>query len=281
MAENLKGKYFVASRGFYGTNSVTYKGIEIEVTKYNHDYSNPITSFDWGNTEKGANLLAFVILNIIASPTIARVYANKYMKDVIERFQEDEWRMEAIEVARWINKNTNYIVEIDEDDELKAKEDEAKRKKEEAAKEARRIKREEEFKKQVQKKLAKRAKNDEKAKKEAHKILTNNVVDNLCKELRIKHETLAKILDINMDTINNWRLENEMPKMAKKAMEFYKAGVSFKEKNSQLKAERDNLQEQLNKKETEMTLFETDLNNYKKFITSLDIPKLYKKFKEL
>ncbi|QOP46194.1 DUF6166 domain-containing protein [Sulfurimonas paralvinellae] len=281
MAGNLKGKYFVASRGFYGTNSVTYKNIEIDVAKYNHDYANPITSFDWGNTEKGANLLANAILSTIASPTVARIYANKYTQDVIQKFQEDEWKMEAIEVARWVNKNTNYKIDIDEDDELKAKEDEAKRKEEEAAKEARRIKREEEFQRQVREKLAKRAHDSEKTKKEAHKILTNNVVDNLCKELNIKYETLAKILDVELDTINNWRLENEMPKLARKAMEFYKAGVSFKEKNSQLKAQNNNLQEQLDKKETEMSLFEKDLNNYKKFITSLDIPQIYKKFKEL
>ncbi|MEN4052884.1 MULTISPECIES: DUF6166 domain-containing protein [Sulfurimonas] len=280
MAENLKGKYFVGSRGFYGTNSVKYQNIEIEVTKYNHDYANPVTSFDWGNTKKGANLLASAILNTIASPTVARVYANKYTQNVIQNLREDEWKMEAIEVARWINNNTDYTIELDEESEKKAEEEEAKRKQEEIEKEKRRIKREEEFQKQIQEKLKKRSKN-EAQKKQNVEIAINNVVDTLCGELEIKRETLAKILDVPMDTINNWRLENEMPKLARKAIEFYKAGVTFKEKNSKLKIELKKFQEQLLQKQTEIDLAEAKLNRYRKFINALDIPALYKKFKEL
>ncbi len=271
MAENLKGKYFVASRGFYGTNSVTYHSIEIEVTKYNHDYANPVTSFDWGDTKSPSNLLAFAILNTIASPTVARVYANKYTQSVIKNLKEDEWKMEAIEVARWINSNTDYTIEIDENDILKAEQEEEKREKEEREKEERRIKREEEFQKQVKEKLKKRS----------EKTLTYSVVDTLCQELHIKHETLAKILDVPIETINNWRLENEMPKLALKAIEFYKTGVSFKEKNSKLKIESNRFQEELFKNQTQMGLYETELNRYKTFINSLDLPTLYKKYKEL
>ena len=281
MAENLKGKYFVASRGFYGTNSVTYKNIEIEVTKYNHDYANPITSFDWGNTEKASNLLAFVILTTIASPTVARIYANKYTQSVIKNFQEDEWRMEAIEVARWINANTDYTIELDDASEKKAKEQEEKRKAEEAAKEQRRIKREEEFKRQVEEKLAKRTEKNQAVNKKEKTILTNNVVNNLAKELNVRNETLAKILGVDIETLNNWRLENEMPKLARKAMEFYKAGIVFKEKNSKLKIEIEELQKQILQKQTEIDLQELDLKRYKKFINALDIPALYKKYKEL
>ncbi len=271
MAENLKGKYFIASRGFYGTNSVTYHNIEIEVTKYNHDYANPVTSFDWGDTQTPSNLLAFAILNTIASPTVARVYANKYTQSVIKNFKEDEWRMEAIEVARWVNANTDYTIEIDEEDALKVERETAERKKEEREKEKRRIEREKEFQKQVKEKLKRRS----------DKTLTNSVIDTLCKELHIKHETLAKILDVPMQTINNWRLENEMPKLALKAIEFYKTGISFKEKNSKLEIEANRFQEEFVKNQTQMGLYETELNKYKKFINSLDLPTLYKKYKEL
>jgi len=266
MVENLKGKYFVASRGLYGTNSVSYRNIEMEVTKYNHDYANPITNFEWGDTEKSSNLLAFAILNTIASPTVARIYANKYTESVIKNFKEDEWRMEAIEVAHWINANTEYTIELDNEEALE--------------KEKRKIKREEEFKKQVQEKLAKRSIESQSTQK-AEKTLTNNVVDNLCKELHIRNEALAKILDVPIDTINNWRLENEMPKLARKAIEFYKAGIAFKEKNSKLKIEANKFQEELIKNQTQMSLYETELNRYKKFINALDLPTLYKKYKEL
>lgn len=271
MATNLKGKYFVASRGFYGTNSVSYRNIEMEVTKYNHDYANPITSFEWGDTEKSSNLLAFAILNTIASPTVARIYANKYTESVIKNFKEDEWRMEAIEVAHWINANTDYTIELDNEETLQAEQEEKKREEEAFEKEKRRIKREEEFQKQVKEKLKKRS----------DKILTENVVDTLCKELRIKHETLAKILDLPTETINNWRLENKMPKLARKAIEFYKAGIAFKEKNSKLKIELNNFQEKLVKNQTQINLQEGKLNRYKKFINALDLPTLYKKYKEL
>jgi len=57
--------------------------------------------------------------------------------------------MEAIEVARWINANTDYTIELDDASEKKAKEQEKKRKEEEKAKEERRIKREEELKRNI------------------------------------------------------------------------------------------------------------------------------------
>ena len=183
MYENLKGKYFIASRGFYGTNSVTYNSIEIEVTKYNHDYANPVTSFDWGNSEKGSNLLAFVILNTIASPTVARIYANKYTHTVIQNFREDEWKMEAIEVARWINANTDYTIELDEEDEKKAEAEELQRREEAIAKEKRRVAREKEFQKQIEEKLKKRSQS-------MHS--NSNIVDNICKELHIKMKLWQK-----------------------------------------------------------------------------------------
>jgi Skp family chaperone for outer membrane proteins len=276
MVENLKGKYFIASRGFYGTNSVTYKGIEIEVTKYNHDYTNPVTSFDWGSSTKAATLLAYVMLNTIATPTVARVYANKYTKDVISKLTDDDWKMEAIEVARWINTHTDYTIELNEKkdekkkvlQETKKEQEKKKKEEEERAKEERRIAREKEFKKQIEEKLKKR--NGK-----------NNIVDKLCTELHIKHETLAKILDISMDTLNTWRLENEMPKLAHKAIEFYKAGILFKEKNTKLKIEVQDIQEQLTKLQTEIKLNESDLKKYKKIINSLDIPNLHKLYKEL
>jgi len=258
MADNLKNKYFIASRGFYGTNSVSYKGIEMEVTKYNHDYANPITSFEWGNSEKGSKLLAYAILNTIATPTVARVYANKFTQHVIEKFKDDEWKMEAIEVARWINTNTDYKIPLNEASEQEAIE-----------KEKRRIKREEEFQKQIEEKLKNRVKNQP------------NIVDDICSELKIKQETLAKILDTPLDLLNKWRLENEMPKLALKAIEFYKAGVSLKEKNNKLKIESQNFQEQIIKNQTKMDLYEIELKRYKKFINEFDIPNLYKRYKEL
>jgi hypothetical protein len=261
MSNNFKGKYFIASRGFYGTNSVTYKGIEIEVTKYNHDYANPVTSFDWGNNEKAANLLAYVILNTIATPTIARVYANKYTQTVIEQLKDDEWKIEAVEVAKWINKNTDYTIELNEENQNEE---------DSLAKEERRVAREQEFQEQIEEKLKKRNTSNH-----------LNIVDKFCQELHIKNETLAKILDIPLETINNWRLENEMPKLAIKAIEFYRAGVIFKEKNLKFKIEANKFQDQLTKMQEEIDLNNIDLKKYRDLINVLDIPNLHKMYKEL
>ena len=72
-----------------------------------------------------------------------------------------------------------------------------------------------------------------------------------------------------------------MPKLALKAIEFYKAGINFKEKNSKLKIEANKFQEELTKMQTEIDLNEADLKKYKKIINSLDIPNLHKMYKEL
>ncbi len=266
MAMQLKGKYFVASRGFYGTNSVTYQNVEIDVAKYNNDYTNPITSFDWGNSERGAVLLASAILSTIATPTVSRIYANKYVQHVLINFQSDEWRLEAIEVAQWINAHTNYTINLKEELQEEAKQQEAREK------EKRRIAREEAFQKEVQERLSQRNKQKE---------LQNNAIDTLCKELKIKHETLAKILDVPLDTINIWKAENSIPKLALKAIEFYKAGIRFKEKSSKLQIELTHFQETIIENQTQFSLYESELNKYKKFINSLDIPSLYKKYKDL
>ena len=257
MAEDIKGKQFIASRGFYGTNSISFKGIELEVTRYNHDYANPVTSFDWGSSEKGSKLLAYAILNTIATPTIARVYTNKYTLDVIEKIKDDEWKMDAIEVARWVNSNTDYQIDIDEPNA------------ESIEKEKRKQQREEDFQKEIAEKLKKRSQ------------YSTNIIDNFCTELKIRKETLAKILDISSETLQSWQSENKIPKLALKAMEFYKAGVLFKEQNSKLKIESKKFQEELVKNQTEISLYQSELRRYKEFINSLNMPNLCKIYKTL
>jgi DNA-binding transcriptional regulator YiaG len=244
MLINLKNKYFIGSRGFYGTNSVKFHNIEIEVTKYNHDYANPVTNFDWGKNDRATTLLAYAILDIIATPTIARVYAKRYTQDVLSKIFSDEWKISAIEVAQWINANTDYTITLNQEHQKKVQE---------TAEE------------QVSK----------------NRDIQTNIVETIIEELGVKYETLAKILELPLETINQWKLENEMPKMARKAIEFYKAGSSFKEQSFKRKTEISNLQEDLSKCEEEKLLMQKDLTKYRKIINALDIPNLYKSYKEL
>jgi len=249
MIQNLKGKYFTASRGFYGANSFRYKNIEIEVTKYNNDYANPVTGFDWGNTQRGSHLLAYAILDTIATPTVARIYANKYMQSVIERLKDDEWKLEATEVAKWINNNTNHTVLFDE----VTNQD-------------------------IQNQTIKQTEESPKTQEEQNSL---TIIDEFCNELKITEETLAKILDIPVETIKSWQQNNAIPKFALKAMEFYRAGRMLKEQNTRLKIDIKQLQEELVKNQTQMTLYQSELTRYKKFINKLDIPNLFKMYKDL
>ena len=48
-----------------------------------------------------------------------------------------------------------------------------------------------------------------------------NVVKKICQELDITQKKLAKILEIPEGTVSSWAVRNELPRLAKKAIEFY------------------------------------------------------------
>jgi len=251
MKDELENRYFIALRGFYGTNSITYKNIELEVTKYNYNYSNSVTNFDWGNTQKGSQLLAYAMLETIATPTVARIYANKFMHSVIANLKEDEWKMEATEVAHWINKNTDYTIKLSTTQQEES------------------IKSEKNFSKEIEKRTVDRVKS------------AKAIINDFCIELHIQIETLAKILDVPVETIYAWQENNEIPKLALKSMEFYKAGRMIKEQNTRFKTDIKELQEKLLQNNTQISLYQSEIKKYKKFINKLDIPNLYKMYREL
>jgi DNA-binding transcriptional regulator YiaG len=49
----------------------------------------------------------------------------------------------------------------------------------------------------------------------------SNVVKDVCKELGITQKKLAKILEIPEGTVSSWAVKNEIPRLGKKAIEFY------------------------------------------------------------
>ncbi len=326
MSDSLRNKFFKASREIYSDNSVKFMHTELQA--YNASYDDTRASFDWGNTDAGSKQLASAILKKIGSSTIARVYANKYMNEVIKNITRDNWTLEAIEVARWINDYTEYNVnkeevdaykaegnnvveresieseearisleydrelkrikdekrkakleeelkkeeikqlkitrekelkEIDEgslrlkreeefrkrDKELKEKREEEFRKRDKELKE----KREEEFKRRkehikqkheqgvlemkeklrikreqdIKEKVAKMAKlNEAITKKKEELAQKNNAVTLICVDLSITEEEFAKILDVTIQTIKEWKSKNEIPHLGVKALEYYK-----------------------------------------------------------
>ncbi|MDX1295500.1 MAG: helix-turn-helix domain-containing protein [Sulfurimonadaceae bacterium] len=48
-----------------------------------------------------------------------------------------------------------------------------------------------------------------------------NVVKSVCKELGITQKKLAQILEIPEGTVSSWAVKNEIPRLGKKAIEFY------------------------------------------------------------
>ncbi|MEA2073697.1 MAG: DUF6166 domain-containing protein [Campylobacterota bacterium] len=49
----------------------------------------------------------------------------------------------------------------------------------------------------------------------------SNVVKDICKELSITQKNLAEILEVPEGTVSSWAVKNEIPRLGKKAIEFY------------------------------------------------------------
>lgn len=52
-----------------------------------------------------------------------------------------------------------------------------------------------------------------------------NVVKEICKELGITQKQLAEILEVPEGTVSSWAVKNEIPRLGKKAIEFYMQNI--------------------------------------------------------
>lgn len=140
------------------------------------------SSFDWGNKSKAAQQLAFSMLFQLSNKEVAQKYAEQFTNDVIRLFSSRDWIISAAEVLSWIDKHCEQ--------ESKVKEV---------------------F---MQKLTPIATKTPSKKKK-------SNVVKDICKELDITQKTLAEILEVPEGTVSSWAVKNEIPRLGKKAIEFY------------------------------------------------------------
>ena len=53
----------------------------------------------------------------------------------------------------------------------------------------------------------------------------SNVVKDICKELNITQKNLAEILEVPEGTVSSWAVKNEIPRLGKKAIEFYMLNI--------------------------------------------------------
>ncbi|MCD6190203.1 MAG: hypothetical protein J7K14_01505 [Sulfurimonas sp.] len=271
MADSLKGKFFVASREMYGDNSVKYSNLDLLLTNENYDDSG--NGFDWGDSGSGSKLLASAMLKKIGTPTIARIYANKYAQSVLKNFTQDNWRLEAIEVAKWINSNTDYNVAIDEinEEEIQAKKEEAKRlehKKElEAlAKEERRIEREKEFQQKIKNKLQEREITAKKEQEEHEK-----------REIEEEKERLKVIESLEAGA----QLAAKAQEYKTKAIKYQNELKKYKLKLNKYQNELDTCKLEMERNREILDEKKVEILKYKELIKLLDIPSLHKMFNNL
>lgn len=53
----------------------------------------------------------------------------------------------------------------------------------------------------------------------------SNVIKKICKDLNITQKNLAEILEVPEGTVSSWAVKNEIPRLGKKAIEFYMQNV--------------------------------------------------------
>lgn len=185
---------FKGHKTLLGAKYVTYGELELPLR---YDVFALYNGFDWGNTTLGAQQLAFSILYQVEDEEFARDNILKFTQEIVSTFNNRDWVITGFDVLKWINQNKETKVIS----------------KEKPLKEETLIK--EEKKKDDNELVLKHVsiKQEKKTK--------SNVVKSACEELGITQKELAGILQIPEGTVSSWAVKNEIPRLGKKAIEFY------------------------------------------------------------
>ena len=152
-----------------------------------YDIYSKSSSFDWGNNGSASLQLSFSILyHVSNNKKLAEENATRFTMDIVSKLHFRDWIVNAKDVQKWIQNNCEQIVEKPKPT-------------------------------IVMQKLQVKNRNKSKPK--------TNVVKDVCKELQITQKTLAKILEIPEGTVSSWAVKNEIPRLGKKAIEFYMLSV--------------------------------------------------------
>ena len=144
-------------------------------------YSQSKNGFDWGHVGSGAKQLAFSMLYQLSDSEFAQKHAIEFMNDVVKTLNNRDWILNASDVLSWMEKHK---------DDMQTKEPDSRM--------------------QSNLKLSK-----------TRKRTKQNVVKEVCKELNITQKNLAHILEVPEGTVSSWAVKNEIPRLGKKAIEFY------------------------------------------------------------
>jgi len=176
MALTLNNHVFKGHKALLGSRYVTYGEVELP-TRYELS-SFSANGFDWGNSGRSAQQLAFSILYQLSDLKTAEEHTEKFVNEVVKMFSTRDWILPASDVLEWIEKNT-------------------------------------------QKPIMKKLQPLRTTKKKKNSKVKSNVVKEVCKELKITQKTLAEILEIPEGTVSSWAVKNEIPRLGRKAIEFY------------------------------------------------------------
>lgn len=180
---------FKGHKTLLGAKYITYGELELPLR---YDIFAICNGFDWGNRSLGAQQLAFSMLYQVTNEEFARDNISKFTQDFVSKFNGRDWVVTGFDVLKWVddNREKTYVLE----------EETSKSKEEMIADEELILK--------------------PKALKKEKKI-KSNIVKDACSELGITQKELANILQIPEGTISSWAVKNEIPRLGKKAIEFY------------------------------------------------------------
>lgn len=192
---------FKGHRTLLGTRYVTYGELELPLRYELFDLSK--NGFDWGHSGPGARQLAFSMLYQVSNEQIARDNVSLFTSDVVSKFNGRDWIIAASDILKWIDQHT---------------------KKE--AKEPEIINKIEKIEEPIEEPIKEQVEDIQdilvlKAQKPKRQKPKTNVVKEICDELQITQKQLAGILEIPEGTVSSWAVKNEIPRLGKKAIEFY------------------------------------------------------------
>jgi DNA-binding transcriptional regulator YiaG len=187
MAISMNNHVFKGHKTLLGSKFVTYG--EVELPTHYDIFSNSNVGFDWGNGGSSSVQLGFAILYQLTNKELAEENAVKFTNDIVRKLNSRDWVLTAGEVLSWIEKNCK-IQKQEPEIQTQTKEINTTNKLQ--------------------------AKSTRKPRKK-----TTNVVKEVCKELGITQKQLANVLEVPEGTVSSWAVKNEIPRLGKKAIEFY------------------------------------------------------------
>lgn len=185
MAIKRSNHVFKGHKALLGGRYVTYG--ELELPNRFEEYPKSKNGFDWGVKGSGSLQLSYAILRQLSTQEIAKANAEKFVDDIIVTLHSRDWLLNSHDVYDWIEKNSEISLDDGEQNVF-----------EPSIIQNRTI--------YTKEKITKKK---------------SNVVKDVCKELGITQKALANILEVPEGTVSSWAVKNEIPRLGKKAIEFY------------------------------------------------------------